>query len=168
MLMQPALLFSLGVCVIAAALEGAFAGSGIKQRLAELRAPRYAPPLWGWIIIAIGYYVICFAVLYRLFSLPAELELRNASLAILGGIMFVNALWNYFFIRTRNLYHAFLIGLPYAAATLLLFVFLLRLDRTAAWWLLPYILYLPYAGTLSYRMWKLNPPEARQRSSPAV
>ena len=154
------LLSSLGICVIAAALEGVFAGGGIKQRLVELRAPRYALPLWGWVIVAVIYYVICFLVLFRLFSLPTALPLRNAALVVLGGIMFVNALWNYFFFRSRNLFHCFVTGLPYALAALILFVLLLRLDRIAAWWLLPYLLYLPYASTLGYRLWKLNPPKA--------
>ena len=163
-----AFLFSLGICVIAAALEGAFAGGGIKLRLAEVRAPRYALPLWGWMIVAVFYYLICFVVLYRLFNLPASLALRNVALAVLGGIMFVNALWNYYFFRTRNLFHAFVLGLPYAPATIILFVILLDLDRTAAWWLLPYILYLPYAAILGYRMWKLNPPESKHATTPTA
>ena len=155
-----ALLYSLGFCVVAAALEGVFAGSGIKQRLAELRSPRYALPLWGWVIVGVLYYVICFAVLYRLFSLPSALALRNSAIGLLGGIMLVNALWNYFFFRTRNLFHAFAIGLPYIVAVLVLFALLLWLDLLAAWCLLAYLLYLPYASLLVYRMWKLNPPGA--------
>ena len=155
---QPALFFSLAMCVIAAALEGVLAGGGIRQRLAELRTPNYALPLWGWVIVAIFYYLMCFAVLYRLFSLPDTLPSRDVAIALLGVIMFVNALWNYFFFRTRNLFHAFAIGIPYAVAALVLFALLLRVDRTSAWYLLPYLLYLPYGGMLTYQLWKLNPP----------
>ena len=35
---------------------------------------------------------------------------------------------------------------------------LLRFDRPTAFCLLPYLLYLFYAGTFGYRVWKLNPP----------
>ncbi len=163
--MQSAFLFSLGICVFAAALEGVFAGGGIKQRLAELRVPRYALPLWGWVIVAVSYYVICFMILFRLFSLPAALPLRNAALMVLAGVMFVNALWNYFFFRSRNLFHALLIGLPYALAAFILFALLLRIDRTVAWWLLPYLFYLPYASIWGYRLWKLNPAEAESANT---
>ena len=58
--MDPPLPYSLGVCAISVALEAVFAGGGIKQRLAELRAPRFVPPLWGWVVIGAFYYVICF------------------------------------------------------------------------------------------------------------
>ena len=154
--MSRALVYALGLCALSVALEGAFAGGGIKQRLATLRVPRYPPPLWGWIVIGAFYYLICFVVLYHLFSLPSAAHLRDWALALMGSIMFINALWNYFFFRTRNLFHAYLIGFPYAMLAVALFVVLLDLDRLAAWFLLPYLLYLFYAGAFGYRVWKLN------------
>ena len=152
------ILLAVGICIIAAALEGLFAGPGIKQRLGELRAPRYALPLRGWIVVAVFYYLICFVVLYRLFGLSPSLRSRTFALALVCGIMFINALWNYFFFRKRDLLQAFLIGLPYAFLVLILFLLLLRLDRAAAWSLLPYICYLPYAAAFGYQLWRLNPP----------
>lgn len=156
-LMTTALIYSLVLCAIGAALEGLFAGSGIKQRLTELRLPRYAVPFWGWVIIGGLYYVICFAVLYRLFSLPPSFS-RNVALGLIGAIMFINALWNYFFFRTRNLFHAFLLGLPYSLIALALLVILQRIDAPAALWFSPYLFYLFYANVWGYRTWQLNPP----------
>jgi len=156
--MESPLIYSLGMCAISVAVEGVFAGGGIQQRLADVRVPRFAPPLWGWIVIGALYYVICFVVLYRLFSLPATVPLRQWALGALGGIMFINALWNYFFFRTRNLFHAFIIGLPYAVLAIILFGILLRLDRVSAWSFLPYVVYLVYASRFGYLVWTLNPP----------
>lgn len=158
--MDLALIYALALCALSVALEGAFAGGGIKQRLAELRVPSYVPPLWGWIVVGAFYYVICFVVLFRLFSLPAAVSARQWALALIGGLMFVNAFWNYFFFRTRNLFHAFAIGLPYGALALALFGVLLNLDRLAAWSFLPYVLYLVYASRFGYLIWRLNPPSA--------
>lgn len=152
------IIYSLAICALGAALEGLFAGSGIKQRLVTLRMPAFAIPFWGWMVIGGLYYVICFAILYRLFLLPPA-PLRSVAFGLLGAMMFINALWNCFFFRTRNLFHAYLLGLPYNAIALALFFLLLRIDRTAAWCLLPYILYLFYANIWSYRIWKLNPRE---------
>jgi tryptophan-rich sensory protein len=105
------IIYSLAICALGGALEGLFAGSGIKQRLANLRSPSYAVPFWGWMVIGGLYYVICFSVLYRLFLLSPS-PARTVALALLGAIMFINALWNYFFFRTGNLFHAYLLGLP--------------------------------------------------------
>jgi len=162
-----ALIYSLSICLLSVALEGIFAGGGIKQRLAELRVPRYVPPLWGWIVIGAFYYVICFVVLYRLFSMPATVALRQWALALLGGIMFINALWNYFFFRTRNLFHAFVIGFPYSVLAVVLFVVLLNLDRSAASTFLPYLVYLLYAAAFGYSIWKLNKPPAAEPGAAA-
>lgn len=153
-----AVCYSLAICVLGAVLEGAFAGSGVRQRLASLRLPSYAVPFWGWMVIGALYYTICFAVLYRLLLLPASTG-RMVALALIATFMFVNALWNYFFFRSRNLRHAFFLGLAYSAVAISLFLLLLlRLDRTAAWIFLPYLLYLFYAALWGYRAWKLNPP----------
>jgi translocator protein len=162
--MDGPLIYSIGACAVSVGLEASFAGPGIKQRLAELRVPRFTPPLWGWIVVGVFYYVICGLVLYRLFSLPAIEPARVPALAILGAIMFINALWNYFFFRTRNLRHAFLIGLPYAGLAMILVGILLRLDRFSAWLFLPYVVYLIYASRFGYLTWRLN-PEPQQRAS---
>ena len=155
-IVRQAILYSTGLCLVSVALEGLFAGRGIRRRLAELRTPRFVPPLWGWIVIGAFYYVMCFAVLYRLFSLPPNSDLRNVALALAIAMMVINALWNWFFFRTRNLFHAFFVGMPYTVVALVLFSLLLRVDRAAAIWLAPYILYLCYANVWGYWMWKLN------------
>src|SRR3984893_10580107 len=157
--MTRAIIYSLSICAIGAVLEAIFAGKEIKQRLANLRQPSFAIPFWGWMMIGGFYYAICFAVLYRLFLLPPA-PARGVAFALLGTMMFINALWNYLFFRTRNLFHAYLLGLPYGMIAISLFLLLLlRLDRMAAWCLLPYILYLFYGNLWGYRIWKLNPPE---------
>jgi tryptophan-rich sensory protein len=143
--MTSALVYSLGACALSVALEGLFAGGGIKQRLKEMRLPRYVPPLWGSAIIGALYYVICFVLLYRILSLSAPEPARRPALCMIASIMFINALWNCFFFRTRNL----LIGLPYGLIAVALFAFLLRIDLVSACCLLPYLAYLLYANALA-------------------
>jgi len=158
--MTGALIYSFAACAVSVALEALFAGSGIKARFAELRVPRYAPPLWMWVVIGAFYYVICFTVLYRLLSMPGVVPLRRWAVILFSSMMLINALWNYFFFRTRNLFQAFVIGFPYSLIAFVLFPLLLRLDRVAAFCLLPYLFYLIYASTLGYHLWKFNPPAA--------
>jgi tryptophan-rich sensory protein len=158
--MTSALFYAIAACAVSVALEALFAGRGIKARFAELQVPRYAPPVWMWAVIGAFYYAICFTILYRLLSLADAGPLRLWALELLCAIMLINALWNYFFFRTRNLFHAFVIGFPYALLALALFPILLSLDRVAAFCLLPYLFYLIYASALGYRLWKLNPPTA--------
>ena len=154
--MARAFIYSLAICALGAALEALFAGSGIRQRMKDLRWPPYAVPYWGWMVIGGLYYLISFTILYRLFLLSPTAA-RNAAFSLLGAIMFINALWNNFFFRSRNLFHAYLLGRPYSVLAMSLFlVLLLKVDRLAAWCFFPYLVYLCYASIWSYRVWKLN------------
>ncbi|MGH7567130.1 MAG: TspO/MBR family protein [Gemmatimonadota bacterium] len=155
--MNSPLLYSLAICAISATLEGILAGRGIEARFADLRLPRYSPPFLVWFVIGGIFYVVCFTVLYRLFSLSPS-GLRNAALALLVGMLVMNALWNYVFFRLRNLLLSFVAFLPYCLVAVALFVLTLKLDRLAAMSLLPYVVYLAYAGAWGYGVWKLNRP----------
>lgn len=156
--MTSAFIYSIAACAVSIALEALLAGSGIKERFTELKLPRFAPRLWLWVFIGLLYYAVCFALIYRLLSLSHAGPLRLWALLLLGSIMLINAFWNYLFFRTRNLFHVFVIGLPYTLIALALFPLLLSLDRMAAALLVPYLFYLIYANALGYRLWKLNPP----------
>jgi benzodiazapine receptor len=157
--MSAPLVYSLALCAASATLEGILAGRGVQARFAELRLPRYSPPLVVWIVIGGLFYVICFTVAYRLFRLPAS-GLRDAGIVLLVCMMLMNALWNYLFFRARDLYLSFVACLPYSLIAVALFVLTLELDHVAALALSPYILYLGYAIAWGYGLWKRNPEEA--------
>ena len=148
--------YAIALCAAAAALEGVFAGRGVRQRLAELSLPRYSPPLSVWFVIGGLFYAMCFTVLYRLFRLPASRS-RDLALALILGMMLMNALWNFAFFRMRAPFLSFVAFLPYALLAVMLLVLTLTLDRIAAWALLPYVLYLVYALAWGYGVWQRNP-----------
>lgn len=97
-----ALLFSIGACLIGAALEGVCAGKNVKAFFATMRFPPYSAPLWVWTIIGALYYVTFWFVLYRLLRLDTDSVLRYAALALILFMMVVNALTNYVIFRARN------------------------------------------------------------------
>lgn len=143
-------------CLIALALEWLCAGGDIRSRLAQLRRPRFTPPLAVWVIIGAFYYLICFVLLYRLFALSTQSPFRNIALALVLTLMLVNAFWNYFFFRSRNLRHAARIGFLYTTIAIVLFLLLLRVDLRAAFWFAPYMIYLCYANVWGHFVLKLN------------
>jgi tryptophan-rich sensory protein len=149
------LIYSLAVCAISAGLEGILAGSEVRERFAELRQPRFSPPLPVWFVIGGAFYVVCFTVLYRLWSLPPT-GARNAGLGLLLGLMAMNAAWNYVFFRARNLLLSFLAFPPYGLLALALCAVTFELDRIAALSILAYVAYLGYATVWAYALWRIN------------
>ena len=151
-----AILVSLGVCVIAAALEGVCAGKNVKSFFATLLFPRYSAPLWVWSLIGALYYVIFCFVLYRILRLDSGSGLRNVAFTLILFMLVVNALTNYIIFRARNLRLTFIVGALFPIMDITLLIFLIQLDQLAAWALVPYLLYRIYAVWWGYGLWKLN------------
>jgi tryptophan-rich sensory protein len=151
-----AIFISLGVCVIAATLEGVCAGKNVKSYFAELQWPPYSAPLWVWYIIGGLYYAIFFLVIYRLLRLNSNSVLKHTTLTLIFFMMIVNALWNYIFFRARNLFLSFIVASLFPVTDIALFICLIQLDKVAAWSLIPYLLYRVYALWWGYGLWKIN------------
>ncbi|HYN84869.1 MAG TPA: TspO/MBR family protein [Pyrinomonadaceae bacterium] len=151
-----AILISLGVCAVAAALEGVCAGRNVKAFFATLRFPPYSAPLWVWSIIGGLYYVTFCFILYRLLRLGGGSALWRAALTLILFMMVLNALTNYVIFRARNLRLSFIVTILFAFMDTALLVCLIRLDRVAAWALIPYLLYRIYALWWGYGLWKMN------------
>ncbi len=153
-----AALISTGICLGAAALEGVCAGKNVSAYFAKLKWPRYAAPLWVWYIIGALYYAIFFFVMFRLLRLEEDSILKTATFALILFMMVANGLWNYVFFRAQNLFAGFISGSLAPILDLALFICLIKLDKTAAWAFVPYLIYRLYAVWWGYGLWKMNRP----------
>jgi tryptophan-rich sensory protein len=150
---------ALFICIAAAALEGALAGTGVRQRFAALRMPPYSPPFAGWLLIGSVYYSICFIVLRHLLAAsPGTLSVRVA-LALLIAVLLANALWSVLFFRRRDLRASFIAFVPYAILVAALLVLLSRIYPVGAALFMCYCGYLVYATWWGYQVWLLNSPK---------
>jgi benzodiazapine receptor len=156
-----AALGALVICVVAAALEGLFAGRGVRRRLAELRQPAHSPPFGAWVLIGLCYYLICFLVLSRLIdSTPSPL--RGLALALVLTLLMGNAVWNLLFFRHRNIEATAILSVVYAAVALGLTVVLVLVDSGSALVFLPYLIYLAYGTWWVLALRRLNPGVAAE------
>ena len=151
-----AALAALAICAAGAALEGLCAGPGVRERLAALRLPRFAPPFAAWMVIGGLYYVICFAVLYRLLRGGLGSGARQVALTLAVLLLVGNAGWNHFFFRRRDLRASMLYNVAYAGVAVAFAVSLFRADAMAGWIFLPYLVYLVYGSWWGYALWRLN------------
>jgi tryptophan-rich sensory protein len=105
-------------------------------------APSYSLPVWAWFIMGGLNYVVCFAIVYRLLSPDYRGVLCTVALVLVLVIMGINALWSFFFLRMKSLFLSFAISVPYRLISVVSFICPLQFDHFAAWFLLPYLLYL--------------------------
>jgi tryptophan-rich sensory protein len=97
-------------------------------------------------------------VIFKLLRLVNDSILKTATLGFILLMMVGNALWNYVFFRARNLFVSFISGSLAPILDVTLFICLIQLDKTAAWALVPYLIYRLYAVWWGYGLWKLNRP----------
>ena len=84
---------SVAVCVAAAALEGACAGSGVKAVFASLRIPRHSPPLPLWLAIGVVYTRPSVSWCIACCGLAGGDLLARGTLALVLAMMIANAIW---------------------------------------------------------------------------
>jgi tryptophan-rich sensory protein len=152
-------ILSLIICTAAAVLEGALAGSDVRQRLAELRMPPYSPPFALWLVIGAGYYAICFIVLRHLLVGPLT-PAAAAALVLLALVLLGNASWSVLFFRWRDLRASFIAFIPYALLIAALAAVLASTYPVGAALFLCYGVYLVYGTWWGYRLWLLNTSKA--------
>jgi translocator protein len=150
-----AALGAIAICFVAAALEGLFAGRGVKRRFAQLRQPPHSPSFAVWIGIGLCYYVICFIVLSRLINATPS-PLWWAAFALVVALLIGNAVWNLVFFRLKNVEASTIVLGTYVAVSLVLAILLIRVDPISGWVFLPYLVYLAYATWWLLSLRRLN------------
>lgn len=144
------------ICLAGAGAEAIFAGRGVQERLKTLKQPRLSPPFGVWIVVGIAYYAICFTLLLRIFRTDWRAGPGRLPLLLLLVLMSINALWNLYFFRRRDLRGGFVLSIIYVPVALALTVTLARLGDGSAWIFAPYLAYLVYGGYYGYATWRLN------------
>ena len=149
-------IWALLACAAAALCEGLLSGSEIKSRLAELRLPKGAPPLWAWSVIGGAYYVLFFFLLRSILARPSTPFWGPITLILTAGLLIANASWNWVFFRKKDLWLSFVFFAPYLLLAFALAGVLYRIHNPLAGWYTLYPAYLVYATCWGYRVWRLN------------
>jgi benzodiazapine receptor len=148
--------WALGACIVGALFEGVLSGTQIRRRFAELRLPKFAPPLWVWSIVGVAYYVLFFFLLKSLLDRPPVPFWTPVALVLAGALLFMNAIWNWIFFRKKDPWLSFVFFGPYVLLALLFGAVLLRLGNPLMIWYLLYLAYLAYATSWCHSIWRLN------------
>jgi benzodiazapine receptor len=143
--------------VIAVSLAGQIATfPNLVPWYAGLTKPSFNPPNWIFAPVWSALYLLMAFALWRVLRL-APSPRRRAALLLLFAQLALNAAWSWMFFAA----HSPLLGLVNVVPQWLLVVAtifaLTRLDRPAAFSLVPLAAWVGYAGVLNAAIWWLNP-----------
>lgn len=123
---------------------------------ADLIKPPFNPPNWIFGPVWTTLYALMAFALWRLLRLPLNSVERRLALFLFFLQLAFNAAWSWMFFWA----HSPLLGLINIVPQLLLILATIaafaRLDRWAAWCLVPLAAWVAYASVLNFSLWWLN------------
>jgi benzodiazapine receptor len=150
-----ALLVFLALSLVVALAAGAVTRPAIASWYAGLAKPFFTPPNWlfgpAWTVL----YILIAVAGWRIWRTP-ESASRRWALVAYGLQLALNCAWSFLFFGARNPLLGLIDILALEAAILWTLSLFARLDRPAAWLMLPYALWVAYATALNAAILSLN------------
>ena len=148
------LIVFLAICLGAGVLGAFFTGSSVRSWYPQLHKPAGTPPSWVFGPV--------WTTLYVLMAISAWLVWREygwgarAALLVFFAQLALNIAWSAIFFGSRLPGMALLEIVVLWLAIVFNAAIFAMLKPLAAWLLLPYLLWVTYAGYLSFGIWRLN------------
>ena len=146
------LIFNLALPLAVGALAG-FLTRDSMDIYKNLEQPPLSPPSWlfpvAWTIL----YVLMGLAAYIVFQ---EKPLNKTALTLYFVQLTVNFFWPLIFFNMQAYLFAFAVLVILWLLVLLTTILFFKTNRTAGWLMLPYLLWLTFAGYLNLGVWYLN------------
>lgn len=130
--------------------------SGGTKLYQSINQPPLSPPGWIFPIVWSILYVLMGEAAYRVLTSGAEKEQIKKALIAYGAQLFLNFLWPLFFFGGQMYLTAFIILIALWIAILITTRAFSQIDETAGDLLLPYLLWVTFAGYLNLGVFLLN------------
>ena len=108
------------------------------------------------------FFPIVWTILYILMGISSYLVYESSSndkqsaLIVYGIQLFINSLWTYFFFNLKWFLFSFILVLIILLLVIIMIVKFYRINKTAVYLQIPYVLWLIFAAILSYNVFLLN------------
>lgn len=121
-----------------------------------IRKPALSPPAWLFPVVWTILYTLMGISSYRVVSSDAAPKEIRGALIFYALQLFFNFLWSIVFFNLEAYLFAFIWLILLWALILITTVRFFRIDRRAGWLMVPYLLWVAFAGYLNYAIYKLN------------
>ena len=123
---------------------------------AGLAKPSFNPPNWVFAPVWTTLYVLMAFAVWRILRLPQVSAARRLALSLFFIQLALNAAWSWMFFGANNPVLGLINIVPQFLAILATVVVFHRLDRMAAWCLVPLVAWVAFASVLNVTIWRLN------------
>lgn len=149
------LIISIVLCVSLGSVGGLVTVNEIPTWYATLNKPSFNPPNWLFGPVWTTLYVLMGISVYLIWKQPVSTE-RNKALQLFILQFILNFCWSFIFFGLHATGWALMEMIALWILILLSILHFAKHSKTAAWLLVPYILWVSFALLLNAAIWKLN------------
>lgn len=150
------LLMSVTVCLGAAIIGALFTSQSVDGWYTALQKPVFTPPNWLFGPVWTTLYIMIGIAFYLVWERPFPRKEKTAAYILFAVQLLINVGWSAVFFGLRSISGGMftILGLwVVIAATIQQFR---KISTLAAWLLVPYLLWVSFAGLLNWGFWYLN------------
>ena len=143
------------ICQLAGIIGSFFTADSISGWYATLVRPEFSPPNWIFAPVWITLYTLMGISLYLVWKEKNKQNITPALLVFFAQLI-LNAIWSIIFFRLQSPFYAFIIIIFLWLLIAGSIYFFYRISKTAAYLLIPYIVWVSFAAVLNFYIWILN------------
>ena len=150
------LILAIIICQTAGLIGALFTRSAIPEWYAFLTKPELAPPNWVFAPVWTTLYLLMGIAAFLVWKRGLDRADVRLALSIFSVQLVLNTLWSIIFFGLRASGWAFIEIAFMWVAILASIIAFAKISKTAAWLLVPYILWVSFAAYLNYSIYILN------------
>ncbi len=143
------------ICQMAGVIGSVFTADAIPDWYATLAKPEFSPPNWVFAPVWITLYTLMGISLYLVWN--KRKKDTTPALLVFFAQLVLNTIWSIVFFGLQSPFYAFIIIIFLWVLIAGSIYFFYRISKTAAYLLIPYILWVSFAALLNYYIFALNP-----------
>ncbi len=150
------ILITIAICEMAGVIGSVFTTPSIPGWYAGLAKPSFNPPNWVFGPVWTALYALMGVAAYLVYEKGWKEGKVRKALAVFAAQLVLNALWSIVFFGAHMILGAAVIIVLLWAMILASIVLFSKISRSAAWLLVPYILWVSFATVLNISLYVLN------------
>jgi translocator protein len=147
---------SIGLTVGIGSLGGIFTATEIQDWFLHLNKPSWNPPNGLFAPVWTCLYVMMGISFYLIWKAKANTDTKTWAIIMFIAQFALNFIWSFIFFKQHQMGWAFVEIVVMWLAILCTIIAFSRINKTAAWLLVPYISWVSFAAMLNYSVWMLN------------
>jgi len=129
---------------------------GTMEKYKELIQPSFSPPGWIFPIVWSILYLFMGIASYLVYSSGADKKEVKSALSFYALQLVFNFFWTILFFRFELRGLAFLWIIALLILVIITTVKFYKINKTAGYLMIPYVLWVSFASVLNYAIWQLN------------